>query len=61
MQEQQEDEGLFKINKLKTLGEQTSICLVREGGMDGKSPCVSLIFFLMHLSRLCPYNLIEGP
>ena len=60
--EQEEDKGLFKINKLKTLCEQTSVCLVREGGMEGKSPCVSLIFFsLMHLSRLCPYNLIEGP
>lgn len=36
--EQEEDKGLFKINKLKTLGEQTSVCLVREGGMEGKSP-----------------------
>lgn len=43
--EQEEDKALFKINKLKSLGKQTSICSAREGGMEGKSPCVSLIFF----------------
>lgn len=43
--EQEEDKQLFKINKLKSLGKQTSICSVGEGGMEGKSLCVFLTFF----------------
>lgn len=59
--EQEENTVSFKINKPKSLEEQAYIHSAREGGMEGKSPCLSLLSLLMHLSPLCPYNLIEDP
>lgn len=59
--EQEENTVSVKINKPKSLDGEACIHSAREGGMEGKSPCVSFLSLLMHLSLLCPCNLIEDP